>query len=134
LPRLQADPEQMRQLLQNLIGNALKFRRPEVPLAVRVHGEVLPPAAPAEVSRVRVVVDDNGLGFEQQYAGRIFELFQRLHGRSHSEGVGLGLAICRRIVERHGGTIAAEGVPREGARFVVTLPSVQHVEEQSSAQ
>jgi light-regulated signal transduction histidine kinase (bacteriophytochrome) len=73
----------------------------------------------------QVWVEDNGLGFEPQYAERIFGLFQRLHGRSEFEGTGIGLAICRKIVERHHGTIVAAGVPGEGARFTLTLPHRQ---------
>jgi signal transduction histidine kinase len=72
-----------------------------------------------------IVIQDNGIGFEQEYADRIFELFQRLHGRDEFQGTGMGLAICRKIVERHGGVIAAFGTPGVGSRFVVTLPIQQ---------
>lgn len=126
LPTIDADPTQMRQLLQNLLGNALKFavpgRRPKV--TVR--------AEPAEVGRPgdrrpgwRVAVADNGVGFETVHAERIFAPFQRLHGRSEYEGTGMGLAIVRKIVERHGGSVAATAVPGEGAVFTVELPSSQ---------
>lgn len=122
LPVVPADPMQMRQLLQNLIGNALKFRKPEAPPVVRVDGETFEdPISKTQMHRIRV--RDSGIGFEPQYADRIFGLFQRLHGREAYEGTGMGLAICRRIVERHGGTIAAESTPGEGATFLVTLPS-----------
>ena len=70
-------------------------------------------------------VEDNGIGFPNEYRERIFGLFQRLHARNEYEGTGLGLAICRRVAERHGGTVEAQGVPDEGARLVVTLPVVQ---------
>jgi signal transduction histidine kinase len=75
--------------------------------------------------QAEIVVEDNGIGFEQEYATRIFELFQRLHGRDEYQGTGMGLAICRKIVERHGGTIAAYGTPGEGSRFVIRLPIQQ---------
>ena len=115
LPAVDADPMQLRQLVQNLIGNALKYRRPDVPPEVRV--------SCVESSLAWTIdVTDNGIGFSQDQADRIFAPFQRLHGRGEFEGTGMGLAICRRIVERHGGTIAAHGRPGEGARFVVTLP------------
>ena len=73
-------------------------------------------------ARFELEVKDSGIGFEPQYAERIFGMFQRLHGRSAFEGTGIGLAICRKIVERHGGTIVAHGVPGQGALFTVTLP------------
>jgi PAS domain S-box-containing protein len=120
LPSVDADAMQMHQLLQNLIGKALKFHRPGVPPIVCVSSRTLP-----DGDRVEIRVQDNGLGFEQQYAERIFGMFQRLHGRSEFEGTGIGLAICRKIVERHNGTIVASGVPGAGALFTVTLPHRQ---------
>jgi PAS domain S-box-containing protein len=117
LPSVDADPMQMHQLFQNLLGNALKFHRADVPPAVRVSSCALPGGESCEIR-----VQDGGLGFEPQYAERIFGMFQRLHGRSEFEGTGIGLAICRKIVERHGGTIVAKGVPGEGALFTITLP------------
>ncbi|MFO0863719.1 MAG: ATP-binding protein [Gemmataceae bacterium] len=130
LPTVPGDSLQMRQLLQNLIGNALKFRKPDVPPVVRVDGETFEdPVSKTRMYRVRV--QDNGIGFEPQYAERIFGLFQRLHGRDAYEGTGMGLAICRRIVERHGGTIAAAGTPGEGSTFLVTLPSTLALVQES---
>lgn len=116
LPTIQADPLQMRQLLQNLIGNALKFGREDEPPVVRVTAE-------RSDAGWRITVADNGIGFDPKYAERIFGVFQRLHGRSAYEGTGIGLAICRKIAERHAGTITAEGAPGAGARFTVTLPA-----------
>jgi signal transduction histidine kinase len=115
LPTIAADPPQMHQLLQNLISNALKFRRggvrPEVDLsAVVANGSM------------RLVVRDNGIGFEPQYAERIFRVFERLHGRGAYPGTGIGLAVCRKIADRHGGTITAEGALGRGAALTVTLP------------
>ena len=113
---LAADPVQLRQLLANLVGNGLKFHRPGVPPVVRVGVERGPEGA-------ALVVEDNGVGFEAKYAERIFGPFQRLHSRDVYEGTGVGLAIVRKIAERHGGTATAASTPGEGSRFVVTLPS-----------
>lgn len=118
LPTVLADPLQMRQVFQNLLANAIKFARTDVPPVVTVTAEALGGAG------FEILVHDNGIGFEQKYAERIFGLFQRLHGRDEYPGSGLGLAICRRIVERHGGTLAAHGVPGRGATFAVRLPRV----------
>jgi PAS domain S-box-containing protein len=126
LPTIEADPMQMRQLLQNLVGNAIKFARPDAPPRVRIFAET--PADPATGTdetngrRFTLYVADNGIGFEEKYLDRIFTVFQRLHGRGVYEGTGIGLAICRKIVERHGGTITAHSQPGEGSTFIVTLP------------
>lgn len=120
LPTIQADSVQMRQLFQNLIGNALKFRAEDRPSRVEVHqGNSVDP------DFVRIVVSDNGIGFEGRHAEKIFQVFQRLHGRGEYEGSGIGLAICRRIVDRHGGKIVADSVPGEGATFTIDLPMKQ---------
>ena len=129
LPTVDADPLQMRQLLQNLLGNALKFHRDGEPPLVRVAGSVLTDGGPP---RARIVVADNGIGFDMKYLDRIFTPFQRLHGRQEYEGTGMGLAVCRRIVERHGGTLTAESTPGEGSRFLVTLPVRQTQGESTS--
>ncbi len=131
LPTLDAEPTQMRQLLQNLIGNALKYRRPDVPPMVKVSSRELQPngAAGSVVSATELVyeitVQDNGIGFDEKYLHRLFKPFERLHGRGQYEGTGIGLAVCRKIVERHRGTITAKAVPGEGATFIVTLPRRQ---------
>ena len=121
LPTVDADPLQMRQLLQNLIGNALKFHREEVAPVVTLGGEFLE-AEGENGGLVQITVEDNGIGFDEKYADRIFGIFQRLHGRGAYEGTGVGLAICRKIVERHGGHIAVRSKSGEGATFIVTLP------------
>jgi PAS domain S-box-containing protein len=122
LPSIDADPLQMRQLLQNLIANALKFHRPDVPPIVRVTASIDSDGC------CRIIVSDNGIGFEAKYAERIFTMFERLHGRAKYEGTGIGLAICRKIAQRHGGDIAATSVLGEGATFTVTIPA-RHSEE-----
>jgi len=118
LPAIDADALQMRQLLQNLVGNGLKFHRPDLPPRVEISGKVFN-------DTVEITVSDNGIGFDEKYADRIFTMFERLHGRAAYEGTGIGLAICRKIAHRHGGEIRASSVPGAGARFVVTLP-VRH--------
>ena len=115
LPTIDADPMQMRQLLQNLASNALKFYRPEAAPRVEIRGET-------NNGRAQIMVRDNGIGFDEKYADRIFTMFERLHGRGKFEGTGIGLAICRKIAERHGGQITAKSRPGEGSTFVVTLP------------
>jgi light-regulated signal transduction histidine kinase (bacteriophytochrome) len=130
LPTIQADPLQIRQLLQNLIGNALKFRRPEEPPVVTVEGRFLDrerrgPRKSAAHDQCRITVADNGIGFDEQYRERIFGIFQRLHPRDVYEGTGIGLALCRKIAEHHGGTITAQSTPGKGSVFEVLLPAIQ---------
>jgi len=129
LPTIEADATQIRQLLQNLIGNALKFHRPDVPPVVTIRAEQLDgddeslPSLDIDAHAFcRITIQDNGIGFEQKYADRIFTPFKRLHGRSEYSGTGMGLAICRRIVERHGGDIRVESIPGKGTTFTVQLP------------
>jgi signal transduction histidine kinase len=124
LPVIDADPMQMHQLLQNLVGNGLKFQKPgEIPL-VRIEGSVVDnPFTGLPLCRLRI--SDNGIGFDSQYAERIFRPFERLHGQHEYEGSGIGLAVCAKIAERHGGTITAQGVLGQGASFLVSLP-VRH--------
>ena len=122
LPHLWASATQMHQLLQNLIGNALEYRRPDVPLVVRVSARV-------DEGICRLEVADNGQGFDEQHAAQIFEIFSRLNGNANApaastsaHGTGVGLAICRAIVERHGGTLTAHSTPSQGATFLARLP------------
>jgi PAS domain S-box-containing protein len=115
LPVIEADAVQMRQLFQNLIGNALKFHKKDEAPRVRISASI-------EGTTCEIRVEDNGIGFDEKYRERIFTIFQRLHGRHEYEGTGVGLAVCRRIAERHEGSITAESVPGQGATFIVTLP------------
>ena len=132
LPTIDADPMQMRQLLQNLIGNSLKYFRAGVPPVVRIYSqrpaarrpESLDESAPAR-HFCEILVTDNGIGFDEKYLDRIFTVFQRLHKKGEYEGTGVGLAICRKIVDRHGGTITARSSPGQGTTFVVTMPVTQ---------
>src|SRR5262249_26435035 len=116
LPCVEADPLQVRQLMQNLIGNSLKYHRPDVPPVVSIYSRHTidePAIAPHGSSgpNCQIVVEDNGIGFDEIYSDKIFTIFQRLHGRTEYEGTGVGLAVCRKIVERHGGTIKARSTP-----------------------
>ncbi|MCU1305885.1 MAG: histidine kinase [Acidobacteriaceae bacterium] len=116
LPVIWADPNQMRQLFQNLIGNALKFMKKDQLPAVSITSRSL------RNGNWEIVVQDNGLGFEQRFAEQIFRPFQRLHGRSEFEGNGIGLTIVEKIVARHAGTITVQSEPGVGSKFVITLP------------
>jgi PAS domain S-box-containing protein len=123
LPVIDAEPVQMRQLLQNLIGNALKFRRPEEPPVVKVNAEIISdPSVPGK-KLCRLTVSDNCIGFEEKYAERIFQVFQRLHTRNEYEGTGMGLAIVKKIALYHGGDVIAKSKPGEGSTFILTIPA-----------
>lgn len=126
LPTIEADPIQMHQLFQNLISNGLKFHRQHVPPVIKLK-------AKCPVSRrgqkyvfgeeyCQIFLTDNGIGFEEKFSERIFQPFQRLHSQNAYEGTGMGLAICRRIVERHGGRITVKSIPNKGTTFTITLP------------
>ena len=138
LPHVDCDATQMRQLLQNLIGNALKFHRDGVPPVVVLSSRPIASGSsglydPAPAEWVEITVADNGIGFEEKYLDRIFAPFQRLHGQGKYEGTGIGLAVCRKVVERHGGTLTARSTPGQGTTFIVTLPLQQAKGEQSHA-
>jgi signal transduction histidine kinase len=129
LPEIEADPTQMRQLFQNLISNALKFRGADPPV-VTISAEQVPGLpgtanTPATSANWRVVVADNGIGFEPKYAERIFRPFERLHARGVFEGTGIGLAICHRILMNHEGSIHAESQPGRGTRIAIHFPATQ---------
>jgi PAS domain S-box-containing protein len=119
LPTLAAEPTLMRQLFLNLLGNALKYHKPGLPPVVRVD------ATSAANGWVEIRFADNGIGFNQEAVAKLFKPFARLHGKSQYEGTGIGLAICRKIAENHGGTITACSAAGQGATFIVTLPIQQ---------
>jgi signal transduction histidine kinase len=135
LPTIDADPGQMGQLLQNLIGNALKFHREGHPPVVRVWGDLLEEPehlagnGTSSAQQCRIYVEDNGIGFDEKYLSQIFQPFQRLFGRGEYEGSGMGLSICQKIVERHAGDITARSTPGQGTTFIVTLPVQQSHKE-----
>ncbi len=128
LPVIDAVPSQMKQLFTNILNNAIKFRKEGVSPVISI--DVAPLTAqerkkyelPASTTYHRISITDNGIGFEHEYATRIFQVFQRLHGKSEYPGSGIGLAICKKITEYHGGVIFAESTQGEGARFVFILP------------
>ncbi len=119
LPTLEADATQMRQLLQNLIGNALKYHREGVRPVVTVNSR------PLRDGFWEIMVQDNGIGIEPHQISRVFQPFEKAHSKGLFEGTGMGLAICKKIVDRHGGSIHVASQPNEGTSFVVTLPE-QH--------
>jgi light-regulated signal transduction histidine kinase (bacteriophytochrome) len=116
LPTVKADSTQLMQLLQNLVGNAVKFRSPERPCQVHVGAEM-------REGRWVFYIRDNGIGIDPRQHERVFVIFQRLHTREQYAGTGIGLAICKKIVERHGGRIWVESKPGEGSTFFFALPA-----------
>ncbi len=125
LPLVQADPSQMHQVFLNLLSNAIKFRRADTSPVVHIayKTEDIEDGITKDVATWNVfIIKDNGIGFEQEFAEKIFVPFQRLHGRSDYKGTGIGLAVCRRIVERHGGTISAQSEVGSGTVFTIKMP------------
>jgi PAS domain S-box-containing protein len=129
LPTIEADPAQMRQLIQNLVVNGLKFHQPEQKPRIKVSSRMFEnkrrTLTAGNSDLCQILVKDNGIGFDEKYLDRIFQPFQRLHSSQEYEGTGIGLSICRRIAERHGGEITAKSQPGHGATFIVTLPVKQ---------
>ncbi|MGW7268503.1 sensor histidine kinase [Streptomyces sp. NPDC054842] len=119
LPTVTGDPTTLTMLWQNLLGNAVKFRHPERTPEVVVSCEA------EEDDRWRLCVRDNGIGIEPEFREKVFVIFQRLHGRDEYDGTGIGLALCRKIVEHHGGGISLDGTAGEGTRVCFTLPATQ---------
>ena len=136
LPEIEGNDTALHQLFQNLLSNSIKFAHPGRPLDIRIERELV---TGREINTVkedrwdetfcRITIKDNGIGFEQIYADRIFLIFQRLHGVSEYKGTGIGLAICKKIVDAHNGYISAFGYPGEGATFVIILPLKQSHDE-----
>ncbi|HEX8333031.1 MAG TPA: PAS domain S-box protein [Segetibacter sp.] len=128
LPSAIIIPSQMRQLFQNLISNSIKFSKKEDPPVLNITHEYLPEVNTEEKlwpadQYLQIKVADNGIGFEQEHAEKIFHLFDRLHSKSAYEGTGLGLAICKKIAENHGGTIIAQSQPGKGSIFTLIIPA-----------
>lgn len=128
LPVIEADPIQIQQLFINLIGNSIKFHNRETTPEIHIKSEPAADAGlqlPEQDEFIRIVIRDNGIGFNPKNAERIFQPFERLHGHSSYEGTGMGLAICHSIVERHGGSILADSVQGKGATITIILPAKQ---------
>ena len=131
LPVIDGSFSNLKQLFSNILNNALKFRKPGIPPIIQIKSSMLDTAEiahlqlPGNNNYFKLRFFDNGIGFEQEYAGRIFQIFQRLHGKSDYPGSGIGLAICKKIVDQHKGLIWAENIPGQGACFNVVLPERQ---------
>lgn len=131
LPRLEAVASEMKQLFNNLLSNAIKFRKPAIAPVIKITTSKITKSEkeqhhlPVDKEFFKIQVSDNGIGFEEEYADRIFQIFQRLHGKSEYPGSGIGLSICKKIVDNHNGIMYAESIPGSGATFVVILPEKQ---------
>jgi PAS domain S-box-containing protein len=137
LPVLKIERSQFNQLFFNLIENAIKYRREDVPAEIKITAESFykkDDDKETETKFYRILVSDNGIGFEQEYAENIFKLFQRLHGRKEYSGTGIGLAICKKIVENHKGTITAVSAPGKGSTFIIELPAEISLSENNNIQ
>jgi light-regulated signal transduction histidine kinase (bacteriophytochrome) len=116
LPDVSGERVLVAQVLRNVLTNSIKYRKKDRPLEVRISGRNLPEG------EVEIVVADNGIGFDPEYSEQIFKPFHRLHSHTEYPGTGIGLAVCRKILERHGGGMRAEGRPGEGATFRIRMP------------
>lgn len=130
LPKISVNPGLIRPLFYNLISNALKYSKPQTAPEVRIRSEInnlflSTNGIKEEQNYCRIIVDDNGIGFDQKYAEQIFGMFKRLHRQAEFEGTGIGLALCKKIVEEHNGFISALSKVNEGSSFIVTLPVKQ---------
>ena len=119
LPSIEVDPSQISQLFQNLIGNSLKYHREGTPPVVNISSKS------SKNEKVEIIIEDNGIGFDEKYTDKIFQPLERLHGRSAYEGSGIGLAICKKIVDRHHGTISVKSAEGKGSTFIITFPEKQ---------
>jgi light-regulated signal transduction histidine kinase (bacteriophytochrome) len=131
LPKIEAVPSEMKQLFNNLLSNSIKFKKPAVDPVIEIGTEKIGKQEkekhhlPADKEFFKINIKDNGIGFEEEYAERIFQIFQRLHGKAEYPGSGIGLAICKKIVDNHGGVMYAEGKLGAGATFILILPEKQ---------
>lgn len=124
LGTIDAEPLQMRQLFQNIIGNSIKYHHEDRAPEIRIKRVPLPDSV-SDRNYIRISIKDNGIGFDPKFQDAIFDIFQRLHTRQKFKGTGIGLSICRKIIDRHHGTISASGEPDHGAEFIITLPPIQ---------
>lgn len=127
MPQIEAVPGQMRQVFQNIISNALKFSRKDVAPRVEITAETVTDLNPDSAAfsggqYCRIVIRDNGIGFNEKYLSKIFTIFQRLHTAEAYEGTGIGLAIAKKVIDKHGGIITARSLEGEGATFIIVLP------------
>ncbi len=125
MPKIEADPLQMSQVFQNLIGNSLKFHRPGIPPQIRIYSK----AAGDNKTAVQIIVEDNGIGIKANHLDRIFTVFERLHTKTEFAGMGIGLAVVQKIIERHCGEIVVTSKPKKGTKFIITLPKHQTKKE-----
>ena len=131
LPVIEAIPSQMKQLFDNLLSNSIKFRKPDTHPSINIRSQRLTDKQKEQYhldtskSWFKIEFTDNGIGFEPEYSERIFQIFQRLHGKAEYPGSGIGLAICKKITEQHKGIIQAAGKPDNGATFTIILPECQ---------
>ena len=132
MPEAEADPQQIRLLLRNLLDNALKFRKEDEPPHVEIKAKVTEEENGEKFCHI--TVSDNGIGFDEKYRDRIFDVFQKLHPREAYKGTGVGLSLCQRIARRHGGHISAESTPGEGTSFTVTIPLRQQKHDRGEKQ
>lgn len=115
IPDFMADPVQIHHLFLNLIGNSLKYHREGVPPVVNIYSQT------SEKNNLQIIIEDNGIGFDEIYSKKIFLPFERLHGKEHYSGTGIGLTICQKIIDRHDGTIEVNSAPNEGSQFIITF-------------
>jgi signal transduction histidine kinase len=130
IPNLQVIPSQMRQVFQNILSNALKFSKADIPPVIKIRAELVAEKSARGIPDLngeycRIEVEDNGIGFDEIYLDRIFAIFQRLHSRGQYEGTGIGLAIVKKIIERHDGLITARSKEGVGSTFIIVIP-VKH--------
>ena len=127
LPFIDLNPGLVRPLFMNLLSNALKYSKKDVPPGIRIRSEITEEIASGNgpVKYCRIFIQDNGIGFDQVYAGQIFEMFRRLHVHSEFEGTGIGLTLCKKIVEKHNGFITVQSKVNEGSTFIISLPVQQ---------
>ena len=118
LPEIKVNPNLIRPLFSNIINNALKYARPDITPQIKIYSNT----SDADKNYCRIFFEDNGIGFDQKYADQIFEMFKRLHPQNEYEGTGIGLALCKKIIEEHGGFISARGNPGVGSTFILSFP------------